>query len=93
MLTVIPLKWIIRILRSRITTCIIIIIALILGTVLISQITKPLKQLSDAAVNIAGGNYNIQVKIPNKDELGEMAVSFNSMADSLLKAEPHTKEG
>ncbi len=69
------------------TTVIIIVIALILGTFLISQITSPLKELTVAAENIAEGNFNVRVKIPNKDELGEMAGSFNLMAESLLKAE------
>jgi len=70
-----------------ITTIIIIMIALILGTILISQITKPLKELTDAAESIARGNLLVRVEIPNEDELGEMAGSFNFMAESLLKAE------
>lgn len=69
------------------TTVIIIVIALILGTFLISQITSPLKELTVAAENIAEGNLNVRVKISNKDELGEMAGSFNLMVESLLRTE------
>jgi signal transduction histidine kinase len=75
-----------------ITTALIIILAIILGTILISQITKPLKQFSAAAQSISAGNYDIHVKIPNKDELGEMALSFNSMADSLKETENWKKQ-
>lgn len=75
-----------------VTTIVIMIIALILGTILISQITKPLKQFSAATESIASGNYNIKVDIPNKDELGEMALSFNLMADSLLESENWKKQ-
>jgi signal transduction histidine kinase len=63
------------------------LIALILGTVLFLQITKPLRQLKKAATAIASGDLNQRVSIRSHDELGELGLTFNQMAESLANAE------
>ena len=63
------------------------IIALVIGAVLFFQITSPLQKLKQAAASIAGGNLDQRVEIRSKDELGELGVAFNHMAESLTKAE------
>ncbi|WP_150271288.1 sensor histidine kinase [Paenibacillus tepidiphilus] len=47
---------------------------------LIRQLTKPLKQLSETTRTIAGGDYSNRVNLHSKDEFGELALNFNRMA-------------
>lgn len=51
------------------------------------RISKPLSQMSEVSREIAGGNYNRRVKVTNNDETGQLALSFNAMADSLERLE------
>ena len=67
------------------------VIALIIGTVLFSSITAPLRQLTKAANSIAKGDLSQRVNIHTRDEIGELGTSFNSMAESLSKAEIQRK--
>ncbi|NLI60605.1 MAG: cell wall metabolism sensor histidine kinase WalK [Clostridiales bacterium] len=51
------------------------------------RISKPLSQMSEVSRGIASGNYNERVKVSSKDETGQLALSFNAMADSLERLE------
>ncbi|NLY61362.1 MAG: cell wall metabolism sensor histidine kinase WalK [Clostridiales bacterium] len=51
------------------------------------RISKPLSQMSEVSREIASGNYKRRVKVSSKDETGQLAISFNAMADSLEKLE------
>jgi signal transduction histidine kinase len=62
-------------------------VALFLGIILTRQITFPIHALTKGAHQIAKGKLNYRVKAGSKDELGELAQSFNSMASSLDKME------
>lgn len=60
-----------------------------------SRITRPLIQLKEAAEHVAHGNYNKRITYTSRDELGELAKSFNHMADQLqrlINALKHEKE-
>jgi len=63
------------------------IVALILGSLLFFQITRPLRSLSTAALSIAKGDLNQRAWIGNNDEVGQVARSFNQMADKLQSYE------
>lgn len=62
-------------------------IAIILTTVfaffLSTQITAPLRKMRQAALQVAKGRYDVQVPIPSRDEIGELAVAFNRMGRQL----------
>ncbi len=62
-------------------------IALVLGAVLFTQITAPMRKLSRAASAIANGDLSQRVDIKGKDEFGELGNTFNKMAESLSQAE------
>jgi signal transduction histidine kinase len=62
-------------------------IALVLGTLLFFQITAPLRQLKKAAFAIARGDLTQRVAIHSHDELRDVGLSFNLMAESLSRAE------
>jgi PAS domain S-box-containing protein len=62
--------------------------SLILGGMLyfiIKFFTKPLDKLSIGAAIIGHGDLNYRVNVESNDEIGELATSFNKMADDLQK--------
>lgn len=62
-------------------------IILVLSSVIISIfsffVTKPIKALNKASKKISSGKFNERVNIKSKDEIGELAESFNIMADQV----------
>ncbi|MEZ4086992.1 MAG: SpoIIE family protein phosphatase [Candidatus Gracilibacteria bacterium] len=48
-----------------------------------TNITKPLKKLTDGAGIIATGNFKHRVQVKTKDEIATLANAFNSMAQEL----------
>lgn len=61
--------------------------ALLLGVVLVRQITGPLRRLSGAARRVAEGDLAQRVPATTRDEIGELAQSFNAMAEALAQQE------
>lgn len=64
----------------------------ILSFILSKKITKPLINLKNAALEVAGGNYEQEIKTQGDDELTELINSFNLMTKKLLKLEKIRKE-
>jgi len=62
-------------------------VAIVLGLVLTRQLTRPIQSLKKGAVRIAKGDLSYRVKVESRDELGELAESFNHMAESLDNSE------
>lgn len=58
-------------------------VAVILGLVLTRRITRPLQALAAGARQIAGGHLGHRVEVSSRDEVGQVAESFNAMARSL----------
>ena len=57
--------------------------AFLLVFVLSRYIVKPIRDISNAACELARGNLDYRVTPRTNDELGELAVSFNKMAEEL----------
>ncbi|AQU06129.1 sensor histidine kinase [Dehalococcoides mccartyi] len=57
--------------------------ALGLGLLLANQIIRPINILNRSARQIASGKLSQRVKVNSRDELGELAESFNHMAKNL----------
>lgn len=55
-------------------------------------IVKPLAQINYVADKISKGEVDKRVNIKSKDEIGVLAESFNSMADSLEEVEKNRRE-
>ncbi|MEN8098495.1 MAG: ATP-binding protein [Chloroflexota bacterium] len=64
-----------------------IAVALLLGTFLAWRITTPLRKLTHAAERVAAGDLTGRVSISSSDEIGQLASTFNSMADSLSRSD------
>lgn len=60
--------------------------ALLLGVLLAQSLTRPLRDLTAATRAVASGNLEEQVNVRSKDELGELARSFNQMSTDLAHA-------
>jgi two-component system sensor histidine kinase BaeS len=63
-----------------------VLLALVLGGVLSFTMTRSLRELTDATVDIAMGKFGKQVSVRTKDEIGELATSFNQMSLELERA-------
>ena len=62
------------------------LLALILGGLLAFTMTRSLRDLTEATLEIAKGRFGKQVKVRSKDEIGELAKSFNQMSVDLDQA-------
>lgn len=61
-------------------------ILLAFGLLLVlNRIFKPFKQISRTAKDIAGGAYETRLPVSGRDELSEMAQSFNHMAEEIQR--------
>jgi len=63
------------------------VIAFVITNGLSRLILNPLKNLTEASKRIQQGDYKSRVGIVTSDELGDLADSFNDMADSLAEKE------
>lgn len=61
------------------------IVAIGLGSLLFIQIIRPLRRLSAAALAIAGGDLSQRVHVRGRDEIGQVALTFNQMAEHLQR--------
>lgn len=73
------------------------VIAMITSCIIIyyfskKTIIKPLEKINYAAGKISKGEVEKRVNIESNDEIGELARSFNSMADSIEEVEKNRRE-
>lgn len=66
-------------------TIIMIILGIFVSLHMGRRISKPLHSLMDASREISNGNYQYQIKERRNDELGNLTVALNRMADGLLE--------
>lgn len=55
-------------------------------------IIKPINELTDGVKHISKGDFDYQAPLKRKDELGELAASFNQMAKNLDKSHRALRE-
>ncbi len=61
----------------------IILLTILFSVFFVSRLVKPIFQLLQAAKKVGEGNLNVKVKIPTRDEIGELAQEFNQMVQKL----------
>ncbi len=69
-----------------------VLVAIALGFIVGSLITRPMTQLADSARKIANGDLSQRVKHSADDEVGEVSDAFNIMAEQLEKKEKSRKQ-
>ena len=80
-----------RVEESEITTLFfslfsIVTISFIIAFFIRQWVSKPVVSLVTATKNVAAGNLQYKIDITNKDELGQLAESFNNMTKKLAEA-------
>ena len=78
--------------REMVRTIIAVALGVMVASGIISlvwarRLTRPLHLLSKAARSVAAGNFNIQLNVQSRDEVGVLAASFNAMAAELSARE------
>jgi two-component system phosphate regulon sensor histidine kinase PhoR len=57
--------------------------ALLLGFFFARRVTGPLRQMTRAAIAVAGGDYEREFEVRSRDEIGALAGAFNTMIEQL----------
>ena len=75
----------------------IVMIFSVVASMLITQLlahgmTAPLREMTAAARAMAAGDYSRQVRATSRDEVGELATAFNTMAADLEAADRQRRE-
>ncbi len=69
------------------------VLAIILVSVVISMgITRPLRRLTEGAVAMSRGDLNQSIEVHSRDEIGQLARSFNEMAASVAEVDKMKSE-
>ncbi|MFZ1353255.1 MAG: cell wall metabolism sensor histidine kinase WalK [Enterococcus aquimarinus] len=64
-------------------TLLAIAIAIVVSVLIAHSITQPIGEMQEQALRIARGDYSHKVEINAKDELGQLAESFNQLAERI----------
>lgn len=64
-----------------------LVCACVFSFFLTRKVLRPLSQMTDISRQIATGDYTARVQLASRDEVGQLALSFNRMADSLERIE------
>jgi HD-GYP domain-containing protein (c-di-GMP phosphodiesterase class II) len=67
------------------------VVALLLAAFFSRSITQPLKNFMSGAAELARSKFGVQVDVRSKNELGELAQSFNFMSRQLQKYDEETR--
>jgi PAS domain S-box-containing protein len=59
--------------------------SLVLGLAIVRQVVRPIQGMAATAQAISSGDLSRRVRVPNRDEIGVLADSFNSMTSQLLR--------
>ncbi|MHB8173039.1 MAG: sensor histidine kinase [Nitrospirota bacterium] len=67
-------------------------VALAISRYLAEYIVRPVNKLREGASRIGSGNFDMRIPRNHEDEIGELANSFNSMADALQERDLRINE-
>jgi HD-GYP domain-containing protein (c-di-GMP phosphodiesterase class II) len=62
-----------------------LVLALLAAGFFARQIARPIRELAEKTREIAAGNYGQQVEVRNRNEIGELAQTFNEMSEELQR--------
>ncbi|WP_159808220.1 sensor histidine kinase [Cellulomonas citrea] len=69
-----------------------ILVSLVLTQLLARGMTSPLREMTAAAQAMASGDYTRRVHASSRDEVGQLAIAFNSMAADLQEQDRLRRE-
>ena len=62
-------------------------LALLLSFLMTRRVLRPLSQMTQISQELAAGNFNNRVEVVSSDEVGQLGLAFNRMAESLEQLE------
>ncbi len=73
--------------------CLVIILMIVLsGIYFVSSIVKPIQEISLATGKFAKGDFSNRIQNDSQDEIGDLCIAINHMADELSKADEMKNE-
>ena len=72
--------------RSALYTLAVLFVTTLVTGFFVWRFTRPIKELSTAARQVAGGDFDVQVPADRLDEMGTLASAFNEMTAKLGRA-------
>lgn len=66
--------------------------AILVSSFVTRRIVSPIEEMTRASQRIADGRYDERVHVAGEDELGELAVSYNQMAQTLAQTEERRRQ-
>ncbi|PWJ47123.1 Signal transduction histidine kinase [Quadrisphaera granulorum] len=73
--------------RMRYSLVIAVVVSLVVIQVLARGVTAPLREMAAAAGRMARGEHGVRVSPAGRDEVGQLAAAFNSMAAELERTD------
>jgi two-component system, OmpR family, sensor histidine kinase BaeS len=61
--------------------------SVLIGLLLSQYLSKPVLRLKKASEKVAGGDFSVRIESASSDEVGDLAKTFNRMAESLQREE------
>lgn len=74
------------------TAIIVLEIAFIVSFITTKRLTRPINEMTRTVKQFARGDFSSRVQVTSEDEVGQLADSFNLMADSLERSENLRRE-
>ncbi|MCD8220281.1 MAG: HAMP domain-containing histidine kinase [Ruminococcus sp.] len=65
----------------------ILLLLIITGTYFVRSIVRPIKQINATTKKFAKGDFSVRINSASNDEIGDLCVSINQMADELSNTE------
>lgn len=80
--------------RNILLTALFIVLFIGISLILITTrfLVKPIVRITNATKELARGNFQIRLGVKSKDEIGQLAQSFNFMVEELAKTEQMRKD-
>lgn len=78
--------------RARYAVPVAILVAVVVTQLLARGMTSPLREMTGAAREMARGRYDVRVTATSRDEVGELARAFNTMAADLEAVDRQRRE-
>lgn len=78
--------------EAAILSAVLFMIVSLLSILMSRLFLEPIKKLTHAVLLISGGDLSVRANPGSRDEIGQLAQSFNKMTDSLLKNSADIKQ-
>lgn len=61
-----------------------VFLGVLISAILTTRMSRPIRELAEAATEVGHGNWGIRVESSSKDEIGKLAAAFNHMTEELM---------